>query len=59
MEWRHDDVSSSLDVKSSLHDSDHLSGYCIPSLFRQFRKFIPNVYKGIRDDVGFFLNKLY
>ena len=57
--WWHDYVSSSLDVRSSLHDSDHLSGYCIPSLIRQFGQFFSNVYKGILDGVGLLLNNLY
>ena len=43
----------------SLHYSDHLYGYCIPSLIRQFCKFSSNVYKGILDGVGWLLNKLY
>ena len=57
--WWHDYVSSSLDGRSSLHDSDHLSGYCIPSLIRQFRQFSSNVYKVILGGVGWLLNKFY
>ena len=43
----------------SLHDSDHLSGYCIPSLIRLFGQFYSKVCKGILDGVGWLLNKLY
>ena len=56
--WWHDDVSYSLDGISSLHDSDHLSCYCIPSLIRKFGQIYSNVYKGILDGVGLLLNKL-
>ena len=59
MAWLHDDVSSSLDGRSSLHDSDHLSGYCIPYLIRQFGQISSNLYKVIFDGVGLLLNKLY
>ena len=59
MAWWHDDVGSSLDVRSSLHDLYNLSSYCIPSLIRQFGQFSSNVYKGILDGVGWLLNKLY
>ena len=41
-----------------LHDSDHLYGYCIPSLISQLCHFPTNVYKGILDGVGLLLNKL-
>ena len=57
--WWHDDVSSSLDGRSSLHDLDHLYGYSIPFLIRQFGRFPSNVYKGILDCVGRVLNNLY
>ena len=58
MTWLYDDVSYSLDGRSSLHDSDHLSSYCIPSLFRKFGQFYSNVYIGILDGVGLLLNNL-
>ena len=61
--WRgvacwHDDVRSSLDGRSSLHDSDNLSGYCFPSLIMQSGQFYSNVYKWILDGVRWLLNKL-
>ena len=56
--WWHDYVSSSLDCRLSLRYLDHLSGYCIPSLIRQFVPIYSNVYKGILDSVGLLLNKL-
>ena len=51
--WWHDDGSS------SLHYSDHISGYCILSLIRQFGQLSSNAYKVILDGVGWLLNKLY
>ena len=55
--WWHDDGSSSLHSRFTFHYSDHISGYCIPYLVRQFGQFSSNVYKDIIDDVGLFLNK--
>ena len=57
--WWHDDVSSSLGGRSSLQDSDYLSGYCIPLRIRQFGQFPSKVYKGILDGVGWLSKKFY
>ena len=60
-EWWYGDMIilvCSLDGRSSLHDSIHLSGYCIPYLIRQSGQFSFNVYKGILDGVGWLLNNL-